>query len=226
MVFSDRRDAGRRLAEQLRSYAGVSPVVVALPRGGVPVAAEVAEALGAPLDILAVRKLGAPGHPELAVGAVAEDDVGVIDARTIRAASMSEDQLNATLDRESAELGRRVRAYRGERAPIDLAGRTVIIVDDGLATGLTDLAGVRAVRGRGARRIIVAAPVASRAAVDLIGTEADEVVCAFVPPDLRSVGEWYADFSEVTDDQVISVLEGGPAGPPEPPATGNRVPSP
>ncbi len=207
MVFSDRRDAGLRLAERLRHYEGEDPVVVALPRGGVPVAVEVAAALAAPMDILAVRKLGAPGHPELAVGAVAEDRVGVIDSRMLRVTSLSEHDLDETLDRESVELERRVHAYRGDRPRIELADRTVIVVDDGLATGLTDLAAVRAVRARGARRIVVAAPVGSRAAVELLSTEADDVVCAFIPRDLRSVGQWYADFSEVTDEEVLMLLE-------------------
>lgn len=209
MVFSDRRDAGLRLAERLRHFAGEDPVVVALPRGGVPVAVEVAAALGAPLDILAVRKLGAPGHPELAVGAVAEDSVGVIDTRMIRVTSLSEHELDETLDRESTELERRVHAYRGDRPRIEVEDRTVIIVDDGLATGLTDLAAVRAVRGRGARRIVVAAPVGSRPAVELLSSEADEVICAFIPRDLRSVGQWYADFSEVSDEEVLTLLEQG-----------------
>ncbi|MBJ7521056.1 MAG: dienelactone hydrolase family protein [Solirubrobacteraceae bacterium] len=210
MVFSDRRDAGLRLAERLRHYAGEDPVVVALPRGGVPVAVQVADVLAAPMDILAVRKLGAPGHPELAVGAVAEDSVGVIDTRMVRVTSLSERDLDETLDRESVELDRRVHTYRGDRPRIELADRTVIIVDDGLATGLTDLAAVRAVRARGARRVVVAAPVGSRAAVELLGSEADDVVCAFIPRDLHSVGQWSADFSEVDDEEVLAVLEDRP----------------
>ncbi|TAK93490.1 phosphoribosyltransferase, partial [Patescibacteria group bacterium] len=215
MVFSDRREAGRRLAERLRQFAGEDPVVIALPRGGVPVAAEVAHALGAPLDTLAVRKLGAPGHPELAVGAVAEGDVGIIDQRMVRTTSVSETQLDDTLERESAELHRRAGAYRDAHPPVDVEDRAVIVVDDGLATGLTDLAAVRALRRRGARRVIVAAPVGSRAAVELLGSEADEVVCAFIPRNLGSVGQWYADFSEVGDEEVIGLLAGD--APPAPP---------
>lgn len=219
MVFSDRREAGRRLAERLRHLAGDDPVVVALPRGGVPVAVEVAHALGAPLDILAVRKLGAPGHPELAVGAVAEGNVGVLDQRMVGVTSLSDDDLDATLERESAELERRVDVYRAACTPVDLEDRVVIIVDDGLATGLTDLAAVRALRARGARRIVVAAPVGSRAATELLGTEADDVVCAFIPRDLRSVGQWYADFGEVGDDEVLALLGGEPRpAAPDPPA--------
>lgn len=208
MVFSDRREAGQRLAERLRHLVSEDPVVVALPRGGVPVAVEVAHALHAPLDILAVRKLGAPGHPELAVGAVAEGSVGVLDQRMVRATSASEQEIDATLDRESAELDRRVDVYRRACPPTDLEDRVVIVVDDGLATGLTDLAAVRALRARGARRIVVAAPVGSRAATELLGTEADDVICAFIPRDLRSVGQWYADFGEVRDEDVLALLSG------------------
>lgn len=218
MVFSDRREAGRRLAERLQHLRSEDPVVVALPRGGVPVALEVAHRLDAALDILAVRKLGAPGHPELAVGAVAEGNVGVLDQRMVQATSLSDDQLDATLDRESTELDRRVRVYRAACPPVDLEDRTVIVVDDGLATGLTDLAAVRALRGRGARRIVVAAPVGSRAATELLGAEADDVVCAFIPRDLRSVGQWYADFGEVGDEEVLALLAGEPhpVAPPPP----------
>jgi putative phosphoribosyl transferase len=210
MIFRDRRDAGRRLADVLEPFAAEHPVVVALPRGGVPVAFEVARALGAPLDVLAVRKLGAPGHRELAVGAVAEEDVGVLDPDTVALIGATREQLERTLRRESAELRRRVRAYRGDRAPIPLAGRTAIVVDDGLATGLTDLAAVRALRRRGAARIVVAAPVGSLHAIALLREEADDVVCVTVPRALDGVGCWYADFSEVSDATVVALLAAGP----------------
>lgn len=210
MVFSDRCEAGRRLADRLLHLRSEDPVVLALPRGGVPVAVEVAHRLGAPLDILAVRKLAAPGHPELAVGAVAEGSVGVLDRRMVSATSLSDDELDGALDRESSELERRARVYHAACPAVDLEDRTVVVVDDGLATGLTDLAAVRAVRGRGARRIVVAAPVGARSAVDLLGTEADDVVCAFIPRDLRSVGQWYADFGQVGDEEVLSLLSGEP----------------
>ena len=148
MVFEDRRDAGRRLAERLAPFAQERPIVVALPRGGVPVAAEVAKVLGAPLDVLAVRKLGAPGNPELAVGAVAEDGTGVLDGDMARRTGMTRELFDRTLERESRELRRRTERYRAGRAAMDVRGRTVIVVDDGLATGLTDLAAVRALRDR------------------------------------------------------------------------------
>jgi putative phosphoribosyl transferase len=157
--FRDRRDAGRRLAVELMTLVGQRPVVVALPRGGVPVAVEVARALGAPLDILAVRKLGAPGNLELGVGAVAEDGTGVLDPRSAGMVGMTAAVLEETLARESRELHRRVQRYRDGRPAIWVSGRTVIVVDDGLATGLSDRAAVRALRKRGAASIVVAAPV-------------------------------------------------------------------
>lgn len=216
MVFSDRREAGQRLAGRLLHLRSEDPVVVAVPRGGVPVAVEVAHELGASLDALAVRKLGAPGHPELAVGAVAEGGVGVLDRRMAGATSLSDDELAATVDRESSELDRRTRAYHAACPSVDVEDRTVVVVDDGLATGLTDLAAVRALRGRGARRVIVAAPVGSRAAIDLLASEADDVICAFVPRDLRSVGQWYADFGQVDDETVLALLAGEPRPVPAP----------
>ena len=206
MVFRDRRAAGIRLATQLEPLRDARPVVVALPRGGVPVGFEVAQALHAPLDVLAVRKLGAPLWPELAVGAVAEEDVGILDPQMAARTGMTQADLERVLDWESEELRRRVRAYRDGRPPVPLAGRTVIVVDDGLATGLSDLAAVRALRRRGARRIVVASPVGSSEAIALLREEADRVVCATVPPQLDGVGRWYEDFSEVTDAEVVALL--------------------
>jgi predicted phosphoribosyltransferase len=206
MSFVDRADAGRRLASQLGSLAGEQPVIVALPRGGVPVAFEVARALGAPLDILAVRKLGAPGNPELGVGAVAEDGTGVLDPRSAGRLGMTQATLDETLALESQELRRRVERYRDGRSPTPVGGRTVIVVDDGLATGLTDLAAVRALRKRGARQIVVAVPVGSSEAVSLLAEEADRVVCLEVPSPLFGVGMWYDDFTEVSDEEVVALL--------------------
>ncbi len=209
MQFVDRHDAGRRLAAELTALAGERPVVVALPRGGVPIAFEVAHALGAPLDILAVRKLGAPGNPELAVGAVAEDGTGVFDQQSAGMLGMTQAMFDSTLAQESQELRRRVERYRDGRAPIPVSGRTVIVVDDGLATGLTDLAAVRALRRRGARRIVVAVPVGSGEAVSMLAEEADRVVCLTVPRHLRGVGFWYRDFTPVSDEQVLALLAEG-----------------
>jgi putative phosphoribosyl transferase len=212
MVFVDRHDAGRRLAAELKPLVGQRPVIVALPRGGVPVAFEVARALHAPLDILAVRKLGAPGNPELGVGAVAEDGTGVLDPRSAGMHGMTQATLEETLARESRELRRRVERYRDGRPSLPVRGRTVIIVDDGLATGLTDLAAVRALRKRGARLIIVAVPVGSSESVALLTDEADRVVCLEVPPRLYGVGMWYRDFTPVSDEQVVALLGEASAG--------------
>jgi putative phosphoribosyl transferase len=204
--FLDRRDAGRRLAVALAALAGERPIVVALPRGGVPVAFEVARALRAPLDILAVRKLGAPGNPEFAVGALAEDGTQVVNTAVTRRIGMTQEALDATVEREVAELRRRVARYRGGREPIDVRGRTVIVVDDGMATGLTDLAAVRALRARGAARIVVAVPVGPAESVALLGEVADEVICQMIPRELVGVGRWYEDFSPVSDEEVLALL--------------------
>ncbi|HYM44565.1 MAG TPA: phosphoribosyltransferase family protein [Solirubrobacteraceae bacterium] len=206
MRFLDRRDAGRRLAAELMGIARERPVIVALPRGGVPVGFEVARALEAPLEILAVRKLGAPGNPELAVGAVAEDGTGVLDRESIARLGMTEAMLDATLAEESRELSRRVERYRGGRPPASLSGRVAVVIDDGLATGLTDLAAVRALRGRGARRIVVAVPVGTSESVAMLAKEADNVLCLQVPDVLVSVGAWYRDFAPVSDEQVLALL--------------------
>jgi putative phosphoribosyl transferase len=205
--FADRRDAGRQLAAELTSLAGERVVVVALPRGGVPVAREIAEALDAPLEILAVRKLGAPHNPEYGIGAVAEDGTCVIDAEAVGGLGISNGELEAIVAAESAELTRRVAAYRGERPPPDLEGRTVVIVDDGVATGLTDLTGLRAARRMGPRRLILAVPVCSPDALRRLRVEADEVVCLLVPQRMYGVGQWYRDFSQVSDEEVIRDLQ-------------------
>jgi putative phosphoribosyl transferase len=206
MEFLDRRDAGRKLAAQLLPLAGERPIVIALPRGGVPVAFEVARVLNAPLDILAVRKLGAPANPEYGVGAITEDGSAVLNAETARRVGMTRQALEATVEREVQELRRRVESYRDGRPRIDVRGRTVIVVDDGLATGLTDLAAVRALRAGGATRIVVAVPVGARESVALVGEEADEIVCHTIPHELLGVGHWYRDFSPVSDAEVIATL--------------------
>lgn len=206
MAFPDRRDAGRRLAAELMDLASERPVVVALPRGGVPVAFEVARALGAPLEILAVRKLGAPGNPELGVGAVAEDGTSVLDRRSAGMLGMTEAILRETIARESRELRRRVRRYRDDRDPISMRERTAIVIDDGLATGLTNLAAVRALHEQGAGRIVVAVPVGSAEAVAMLGEEADRVICLTIPRHLLGVGMWYRDFTPVSDEDVVALL--------------------
>jgi putative phosphoribosyl transferase len=212
--FDDRRDAGRRLAAALMPLARERPVVVALPRGGVPVAREVADALGAPLEILAVRKLGAPHNPEYGIGAIAEDGTRVFDAEALAVLGIDGGVLEAIVAREAAELRRRVEAYRGERTPLPLDGRTVIVVDDGVATGVTDTAALRAIRHRRPRRLVLAVPVCVPDSAERLREEADEVVCLLEPPLLYGVGQWYRDFSQVTDQEVVAALEA--AGNPQP----------
>ena len=191
--------------------AGARPVVVGLPRGGVPVAYEVAHALGAPLDVLAVRKLGAPGNPEQGVGAIAESGEAVLDTDLVMRAGMTRERLYETIDRERLELRRRVFVYRDGRPPLDIRGRSVIVVDDGVATGLSVLAAVSALRARGARRVTIAVPVGSRESLEWLANEADDVVCHSVPAAMQAVGRWYADFSPVGDDEVIELLRTAPA---------------
>ncbi len=181
MAFDDRRHAGRELADRLSPFADEHPIVFAVPRGGVPVALEVARALEAPLDVLTVRKLGAPRNPELGVGAVAEDGTALLNLEMVRGVGMTRSQLDRVVERETRELRRRVERFREGLEPLDVRGRTAIVVDDGLATGLTDLVAVRALRGRGAGRIVVAVPVGSSEAISMLGEEADEIVYLTAP---------------------------------------------
>ena len=212
MVFADRRDAGRKLATLLSPLSDEQPIVFGVPRGGVPVAVEVAHALGAPLDVLTVRKLGAPRNPELAIGAIAEDGTVVVNDAMFHTVGMTQAQFDRALERESRELRRRMDRFRDRRPPLEVTGRTVLVVDDGLATGLTDLAAVRTLRRRGATRIVVAVPVGSHEAVALLRREADEVVCHTIPERLYGVGEWYRDFTSVSDEEVVALLAAAGAG--------------
>jgi putative phosphoribosyl transferase len=204
--FADRNDAGRRLAERLLPLAAEDPIVVALPRGGVPVGREIAVALEAPLDFLAIRKLGAPHNPEYGIGAVAEDGTRVIDPEAVAVLGINGGALDAIVERETDELRRRVTTYRSERPPSDLSGRTVIVVDDGVATGVTDTAALRAVRHQDPRRTILAVPVCAHDAAARLREEADEVVCLLSPVLFYGVGQWYRDFSQVSDQEVVSTL--------------------
>lgn len=206
VVFPDRRDAGRRLAAKLGAYRSADPIVLALPRGGVPVAEEVASALDAPLDVLVVRKVGAPGHPELAIGAVAPG-ILVLDDPAIRRLDVPAWYLERAIRRARREVARRARQYRGTAAAADLAHRTVIIVDDGIATCSTALAAVDAARRLGATRIAVAVPIASRDAIAKLRERADDVACVAIPPELRAVGFHYADFRQLSDNEVRRVVE-------------------
>jgi putative phosphoribosyl transferase len=206
MVFQDRHHAGCELAVQLLGLAHEQPVVLALPRGGVPVAVEVARALDAPLDVLTVRKLGAPQNPELGLGAVAEDGTAVLNLALSRSVGMTQSQFDRIVEREARELRRMMERFRDGWEPVDVRDSTVIVVDDGLASGLSDLVAVRALRRRGAARIVVGVPVGSREAVLMLGEEADEVVCLMIPPELLSVGRWYEDFRPVSDEEVLALL--------------------
>ncbi len=206
--FRDRRDAGRRLAARLAAYWGRPDVVVlALPRGGVPVAYEVAEALGAPLDVFLVRKLGMPGHEEFAIGAIASGGVLVLNEETLRDYGVSRDQVEAVVEAEKRELERREHRYRGDRPFPDLVGRTVILIDDGLATGSTMRAAVAALRQERPARVIVAVPTAPPETCDEMRMIVDEMVCLITPEPFYAVGLWYEDFSQTTDEEVHELLE-------------------
>jgi putative phosphoribosyl transferase len=204
--FTDRSDAGRQLAARLLPLAGEHPLVLGLPRGGVPAAAEVAAVLGAPLEILAVRKLGAPHNPEYGIGAIAEGGTKVLDQEALALLGITNGTLRGIVERESAELQRRVEAYRGDRPAPDLRDRTVIVVDDGVATGATDTAALRAVRRSRPRRLVLAVPVCAPDSLARLRKEADEVVCLLAPPQLRGVGEWYANFGQISDAEVVAAL--------------------
>ncbi|MEV5676301.1 phosphoribosyltransferase family protein [Streptomyces sp. NPDC052179] len=216
MLFTDRTDAGLRLARALRQLEGEHPVVLGLPRGGVPVAFEVARALGAPLDVIVVRKLGVPYHRELGFGAIGEGGVRVISEEIVRRGGVTEEDAAAVERAEEAELLRRARRFRADRPRQDLDGRTVLVVDDGIATGATAEAACAVVRAQGAARVVLAVPVAPPDAVARLRTGADEVVCLATPHPFSSVGEWYRDFSQTSDEEVVALLARAADGPGHP----------
>ncbi len=211
-MFTDRTDAGRRLAEALLHHRGEDVVVLALPRGGVPVAAEVARALDAPLDLLIVRKIGVPGQPELAMGAVVDgaDPIVVRNEDVLALTRVSAEAFDAVCAKELAEIARRRARYVAGRTPIDVAGRVAIVVDDGLATGATMRAGLRALAKRKPKRIVIAVPVAPPDTLDEMRRVADEVFCLEAPAFFSSIGSHYADFSQVEDAEVVAALAGVP----------------
>jgi predicted phosphoribosyltransferase len=206
--FRDRRDAGKKLAQKLSAYAGRPDVlIVALPRGGVPVAYEVALALNASLDILIVRKLGLPGQEELAIGAIASGGIRILNGDIIRTLSIPEEVINFVVKREIEELQRREKLYKGNRPSLDVRDHTVILVDDGLATGASMRAAVAGLRTQHPARIVVAVPAAAPEVCDAFRSEVDELVCAITPEPFYGVGRWYKDFSQVTDAEVRVLLE-------------------
>jgi putative phosphoribosyl transferase len=215
MPFLDRSDAGRRLAGQMLHLRGQDVVVLGLPRGGVPVAAEVARALGAPLDVILVRKLGVPVQPELGMGAIGEGGVRIINPEVVAITHVTGREIEAVERRERAELERRARRFRGDRPRTPLVGRTAIIIDDGIATGSTARAACQVARAQGALRVVLAVPVAPPSTRTLLAADADEVICLETPRHFLAIGEWYRDFSQTSDDEVVRLLRrsAGEAGP-------------
>ena len=206
-MFSDRIDAGKRLAARLGHLRGPDTVVVGLPRGGVPVAAEVARQLGAPLDVILVRKLGVPFQPELGMGAIGEDGVRVINTDIVRMVGVNDREVADVEDRERTELQRRSELYRRGRARVRLQGRTVVVVDDGVATGSTARAACQVARAEGATRVVLAVPVAPADWTLRLAGEADEFIALDTPADFSGVGQFYRDFSQTTDEEVRALLE-------------------
>jgi putative phosphoribosyl transferase len=205
--FRNRQEAGQLLALELAHYADrKNCVVLALPRGGVPVAHELSQALRLPLDILVVRKLGVPGHEELAMGAIASGGIRIINPHTLSALGISSGALAEVERRELIEMERRERIYRGNKAPLEVSEKTVILVDDGIATGATIRAAIASLHQRGARKIVVASPVAPESVVISLSNIAEEIVCLLKPKDFGGVGWWYEDFSQTSDEEVRSIL--------------------
>ncbi len=216
--FKDRRDAGRLLSAALEQYARRSDVIViGLPRGGVPVAFEVARVLRAPLDVIVVRKLGVPGEQELAMGAISSGGVRVLNDDVIQSARITHAEIEAATTRESSELHRREIAWRGCTGPPDVTGKTVLLIDDGIATGSTVQAAAKALRAQDLTAIIIGVPVISAGAFEMLNPEVDDLVALMIPNNFTSVGQWYGDFSQISDDCVSALLaEAAPKGSPDP----------
>jgi putative phosphoribosyl transferase len=206
LVFENRADAGRILAQQLKVYQNENPLILALPRGGVVVGYEIARTLNAPLDVIVARKLGAPGHEELGIGAIASGGVRVLDEQAVQWLGIPENQLQRITDRETREMERRLRLYRGDRPPPEVRDHTVILVDDGLATGVTARAAVLSLKQQNPRRLVLAVPVCASETARRLETEVDDLVCASIPPDFHAVGLWYRNFEQTTDQEVIDLL--------------------
>jgi len=206
MIYKNRQDAGHQLAEKLMKFKEENPVIIALPRGGVVTGYEAAKMLNAPLDVMITRKLGAPFQPELGIGAIAPNDVRILNLDAIRFLGISKDEMEEIIQRETKEMHRRLKLYRGDLPPLDLSGKTVIIVDDGLATGVTAGVAVLAIKQMTPEKIILAVPVSPPDTAEKFREEVDEFICLSEPPDFFAVGQYYYDFDQVTDDEVISLL--------------------
>jgi putative phosphoribosyl transferase len=206
-MFRDRVDAGRRLAEQLTGLRGQDPIVLGLPRGGVPVAAEVARALGAPLDVLVVRKVGVPWQPELALGAVGEDGISVLNPTVVAACGLPTGTLDRLIERAAGEVAAVLSQVRGDLGGLDVCGRLCVVVDDGAATGATARAGAAILKHRKAGRVVLAVPVAAPEVAAMLQEHFDEVICVMTPPNLGSVGQWYQEFRQVSTGEVRRILQ-------------------
>lgn len=206
-MFDDRADAGRQLADLIEGHDVEADIVLAIPRGGLPVGRAVADALAVPLDIVAARKLGAPGNPEFAIGAVASDGTVFLNDEYIDQLGVDESYVDDAIERERAAAQEKVDRYRGERPPLDLHDKTVVVVDDGVATGATTIACLRQIRAAGAARVVLAVPVGPPDTIERLGAEADEILCVETPPSFMAVGQFYASFTQVSDDEAMRYLD-------------------
>mgnify|MGYP006274653537 CR=1 FL=1 len=206
-MFDDRADAGRQLADLIEGHDVEADLVLAIPRGGLPVGRAVADALAVPLDIVAARKLGAPGNPEFAIGAVASDGTVFLNDEYIDQLGVDESYVDDAIERERAAAQEKVDRYRGERPPLDLHDKTVVVVDDGVATGATTIACLRQIRAAGAARVVLAVPVGPPDTIERLGAEADEILCVETPPSFMAVGQFYASFTQVSDDEAMRYLD-------------------
>jgi putative phosphoribosyl transferase len=209
MLFSNRQEAGRRLAAELARFKNAQPVILALPRGGVPVGFEIALALDAPLDVVLVRKIGAPGMSELAIGAIVDGEQldKIIDSKLVTELAVAQRYLDAEIARQAAEIERRRRVYFKGRAPVTVAGRAALVVDDGIATGATMRAALRAIRRRGPAKLVLAVPVAPGHTIEALRPEVDEIVCLATPEEFYAIGQFYADFRQLDDEAVVTLLD-------------------
>ena len=207
MHFKNRREAGQQLAQRLIHYREEKPIILALPRGGVVVGFEIAQALEAPLDIIIARKIGAPSQPELGIGAVAPGGIRILDEHAVRVLGISEEQIDHITAQELKEMHRRLNLYRGNRPFPEILDSTLILVDDGIATGVTARAAIQSIRRQKPNRIILAVPVAPPETVTKLGAQVDEVVCIITPPDMRAISLWYDNFQQTTDEEVIALLD-------------------